>query len=489
MTGSGWLLAGVGFYLAAILTVGIVTWRKMRSFDDFVLGGRKLSPFTAALSERASGESAWFLLGLPGAAYAAGFSEFWTVIGSAFGVFFSWTLLARLLNAQSRRFGALTLPDYLEARFGDTTRVLRVVSMVIILFFYTAYVGAQFVGAGKILNATFGIDASTGMILGALVVVLYTFMGGFLAVVWTDVFQGLLMMLVVVILPVMGIFELGGLTGFVDAVGAKGPEFLTMSGGQTGRALLFGVMIGSLSWGFGYLGQPHLLTRYMAIRHEDEVRQGHTVAMSWVLLSYWGAVFVGLVAIGILPDVADTEQVMPLLAMRLLPAWFAGLAIAGGIAAMMSTADSQLLVATSALVEDIYARILRPGASQRVLLLLSRGATVVIALVALLLAFRNQDLIFDWVAYAWTGLGSSFGPPLILALRWRGTTRQGVLAGMIGGMVSTVAWRNVELLQATLDLKIATFLISMALVVLVSFATGRGKRGGGIVDPVAEVVE
>jgi sodium/proline symporter len=490
-----WLLLGLALYLVIVLSVGLITWRRLRSLDDFVLGGRRLNPIPAALSERASGESAWFLLGLPGAAYALGFREFWSVIGIAFGIFCSWTLLARLLNAECRRLGALTLPDYFESRFDDKTRTLRLTSMLIILLFYTAYVGAQFVGAGKILLATFGpsmesVAASIsilgwsptaqqfGMMLGAIVVVFYTFMGGFLAVVWTDVVQGLLMMLVAVALPVLGVWKLGGPVGFLSTLEAKGPELLTMSGGETGHAFLFGVVIGGVSWGLGYFGQPHLLTRYMAIRRPEEVRTGQTVAMSWVLLAYWGAVFVGLVGIGLvdaglLPAFDDPEQVMPRLAIALLPAWLAGLAVAGAIAAMMSTADSQLVVATSAVIEDIYARLLKPATSPRRLLLYSRLATVGIAAVALFLAFRNERLIFDWVAYAWAGLGSSFGPVLILSLRWRRTTKAGALAGMLGGMVSTIVWQNVAALNAALDLKVASFVIALVLAVGVSLATSR----------------
>jgi sodium/proline symporter len=314
------------------------------------------------------------------------------------------------------------------------------------------------------------------MILGAAVVVFYTFTGGFLAVVWTDVVQGLLMLVVAILLPLIGVIQLGGPVAFVERIAAADPQLLTMNGGQTGRAFLFGVMLGGLSWGVGYLGQPHLLTRYMAIRDPAEVRHGRTIAMTWVLLAYWGAAFIGLVGIGLLPGLEDAEQVMPLLAVSLLPAWFAGLAIAGGIAAMMSTADSQLLVATSALVEDVYARLLRPATDPARLVPLSRIATLVLAGVALLLAFRNQQLIFDWVAYAWAGLGSSFGPPLLLALRWKRTTRAGVLAGMIGGMVSTVLWQNVAALGELLDIKLASFLVSLLLTAGVS-RLGGGRRG------------
>jgi sodium/proline symporter len=475
----GWLLFGVGLYLASILVVGVITWRRMRSLDDFVLGGRRLSPFAAALSERASGESAWFLLGLPGAAYVAGFSEFWTVIGSSFGIFFSWLFIARLLNAQARKLGALTIPDYLESRFGgEGARSLRFVAMGIILFFYTAYVGAQFVGAGKILNTTFGIDAGTGMLLGALVVVAYTFMGGFLAVVWTDVVQGLLMMLVAVILPVLGLAALGGPSGLVEAILARTPETfggtpeqaqgvafgmdaLRMTGGKVGWGFVNGVVFGGMMWGVGYLGQPHLLVRYMAIRSSREVEVGRRIAVSWVLLAYWGAAFVGIVAIGLLPEApADRERIMPLLALQLLPAWLAGLAIAGAIAAMMSTADSQLLVATSAVVEDVYVRVLRPAADPARLVLYSRIATVAVALVALWLAFGNRDFVFEAVEYAWTGLASAFGPVLLLSLRWKRMTREGALAGMVAGAVSTVVWRNVGL-GDVLDIKLACFLIAL----------------------------
>jgi sodium/proline symporter len=216
----------------------------------------------------------------------------------------------------------------------------------------------------------------------------------------------------------------------------------------------------------------------MAIRRSEETRQGRTFAMTWVLLAYWGAAFVGLAGLGLLPGLEDPEQVMPLLAKLLLPAWLAGLAIAGAIAAMMSTADSQLLVATSALVQDIYARLVNPAAPPARLLLLSRLATVLIAAIALLLAFSNQQLIFDWVGYAWAGLGSSFGPPLVLALRWKRVTKAGVLAGMLGGMASTILWQNVAELGDALDIKIASFVISFVLVWTVSLATGKLPGAG-----------
>ncbi len=474
------LLFGLLGYLVIVLFLGIWASRMMRRLDDFLLAGCRLGAVATAISERASGESAWFLLGLPGAAYAAGFTEYWTVIGSAAGIFTSWILIAIPLRRLTEKLGALTIPDYFEMRFGDHARILRSVSMVIILFFYTAYVAAQFVGGAKILTATFGLSNGWGLILGALVVTSYTLMGGLLAVVWTDVLQGLLMAAVAVILPVVGILHLGGPAAFVESLAARAPEMLTLSGGKTGAAFLFGVMIGSLSWGFGYLGQPHLLTRYMAAKGVRQLKTGAGVAIGWVLVAYWSAPLVGMVGVGLLgPDLADPEMVMPLVAKFLLPGWLAGIFIAGAVAAMMSTADSQLLVATSAVVEDFYVRILgKEKTDGKKILLVSRLATLGVALVALVLAFSSKEMIYDMVAYAWAGLGSSFGPPLLLSLRWKRITRSGALAGMLAGTISNIIWNNVGALNDAIDLKFATFVFSLVFTVAVSLmTTGRSEEG------------
>jgi sodium/proline symporter len=474
------LLIGFGAYLVVLLICGIAASRLMKKLDDFLLAGRRLGPLSAAISERASGESAWFLLGLPGAAYAAGFNEFWSVIGIALGILTSWSLIAFHLRKQTEELGALTLPDYFESRFPEAPfalrRTLRVLSMVIIILFYTGYVAAQFVGGGKILNATFGIDPSWGLVIGAMIVMLYTMLGGFLAVVWTDVVQGLMMAGVALILPIVAFIKLGGPSGFTESLTPMGEDFMTMNAGKTGGAFVFGVMLGGLSWGFGYFGQPHLLSRYMAIKNAFEVKRGTMIAMTWTLVAYWGAPLIGLTAVGILgAGVSDPETVMPLMARELMPGWLAGLMIAGAVAAMMSTADSQLIVVTSSLVEDVYVKLFKPHTSPGRLVLLSRIATVLASLVALALAFGSSELIFDMVAYAWSGLGASFGPPLLLSLRWKRTTAWGVFAGMLGGTVSNIVWKNASVLNEGLDLKLATFLISLILVIAVSLMTSRPR--------------
>jgi len=477
---------GLITYLVVMVVVGIVSSRYMRTLDDYVLAGRRLGPWVAAISERASGESAWFLLGLPAAAYGAGFSKYWDVIGIAGGILASWTFIAMPLRRETARLGALTLPDYFELRFQDKTRLLRIISMAVILFFYTAYVAAQLVGASKIFQSILGLPEGSGqlicLVIGLVIVVAYTIMGGFLAVAWTDLIQGLLMTAVAVVLPVAGLIHIGGFSALIEKVGApvRGPEFLSITSGLTGSAFFFGVVVGGLSWGFGYLGQPHLLTRYMAIRKTSDLRRGGLIAMGWTLISYWGAPMIGIVGLAVLgPNLADPELVMPLLAVKLLPGWLAGIMIAGATAAMMSTADSQLLVASSTLVEDIYVRLFRPTAKPESLVLISRICTVGIAGIAFVLAWNalndpgRTSVIDGMVSYAWTGLGASFGPPLLCALWWKRTTWHGAVAGMLGGMISTIVWKQVPALGEVLDIKAACVLISAALVVGVSLATSK----------------
>jgi len=482
--GTEWsLLIGILLYLVIVLVIGVVAARRMKGLDDFVLGGRSIGPLAAAISERASGESSWFLLGLPGAAYAAGFSEFWSVIGIAFGIFCSWTFLAGPLRRATGRFGALTIPDYFEARFGHGGRVLRIVSMVIILFFYTLYVAAQYVGGGKLLNAAFGMDAGLGLLITAVVVMLYTLLGGFLAVVWTDVVQGIMMAFVALVLPIIGIVKLGGPTAVITQlhqVGTSGGFSFAMNAGKTGSAFVFGIMLGGLSWGLGYLGQPHLLTRYMAIRKPRQIRTGALIAMVWVLVAYWGAALIGIVGAAWFDgSLADQEQVMPLLARSLLPGWVAGIMIAGAIAAMMSTADSQLIIVTSSVVEDFYVHLLRAKKSAAQLVTISRATTFAVSVAALILAYRSTDLIFTLVAYAWSGLGASFGPPLLLSLRWKRCSFAGALCGMLTGAVSNIVWKNVAFLGSLLDIKLATFAIALVVTWSVSLLVPSRSAPGG----------
>jgi len=467
------VLAGFIGYLLVVIVVGFVTLRHTKTLEDFLLGGRRLGAWVIALSERASGESAWLLIGLPGLALATGFSTVWPVLGCALGVFASWTIVARRLRVQTERLSSLTLPDYFEARYEDGSHLLRVVSMAVIVFFFTFYLSAQFLAAGKVLHTTFGMTPVQGMLLGAAVILFYTIMGGFYAVCWTDVVQGLLMALVMLCLPLAAWIELGGVGAVTAKIASIDPNLLSVTGGQHGHALVWGLVVGGLAIGLGYVGQPHLLVRFMAIRKPSDLRKGTAIAMSWLVIAFVGAMLVGIAGIAAFgpTGLSDPEHVMPRSATTFLPVWFAGIAISAAIAAMMSTADSQLLVATSALAEDVYHRLVNPAASQRRLVALTRALTVVIGVAAFVLALGAQDTVYWFVLYAWSGLGAAFGPAVILSLWWRRTTKWGILAGMATGTVVTVVWHNVEPLRAFVYELVPAFVLALLSVVVVSLLT------------------
>jgi sodium/proline symporter len=476
----------VGFivYLLIILVVGVVTARLTKTLPDFLLAGRRLGPWVVAFSERASGESGWMLLGLTGLAYATGLGDpsgkkpepaMWTALGGVLGIAASWYLVAGRLRADSGRLGALTLPRYLELRYRDSDAAIRLVATTIITFCFAFYVAAQFDAAGKSLEQTFGWNHLTGVLVGAAVIVFYTLMGGFLAVAWTDFIQGWIMLITLVVLPLATLVLLGGPSGLARSVGEINPMLLTASGGRTGWSLAAGIL-GGFGVGLGYAGQPHLLVRYMSIRSTEDIPASRRIAIVWALLAYAGAVLMGLVALAWFgaDHFADAEMMMPELALSIFPGWFAGILICGALAAMMSTADSQLLVTTSAIAEDIYHQNINPGASQGRLVMISRLVTLLVGVAAIFLS-RLPKSIFDKVLFAWAGLGAAFGPALILSLWWSGTTRNGVLAGMITGFLSVIVWENSPYAGVIYSL-VPAFTVAFISVIVVSMA--ERKPGG-----------
>ncbi|KPL02183.1 MAG: hypothetical protein AMJ90_06515 [candidate division Zixibacteria bacterium SM23_73_2] len=464
-------------YLIILFVKGILTYKYNRTLPDFILASRRIGPWLASFSERASGESAWLLVGLPGLALATGFNAIWPAIGCVAGILFSWTFIARKLREKTEQYGAITLPYFFESKYDDKTHALKITSTLIIIFFFTIYVAAQFLAAGKVLNITFGISRLEGMLIGGGIIIFYTIMGGFFAVVWTDFFQGSLMVFTLVLLPIVGLYELGGMDKMANAIGRIDPNLLFVGGGDTGLKMFLSVL-GGLGIGFGYMGQPHLVTRFMAIKNPREIRVGRFIAVSWAILAFWGAVFVGIVGLGLFGNIfSDQEMIMPYMAKSLLPAALAGVLICGAIAAMMSTADSQLLVATSAISEDIYHQMLKKEASQRRLLFLSRTATLIIGIISFVLALTAESLVYWLVLYAWAGLGASFGPALLLTLWWKKVTKQGILAGMIGGTVTVLVWYNVSVLKNLLYELIPGFTVSLILIITVSLLTQKTKSG------------
>lgn len=467
------ILLGLVIYFFVVLVVGFFTHRYMKTLDDFLIGGRRLGPFIIAFSERASGESAWFILGLPGFAYSVGMSVYWTIIGIALGIFLSWTLVAKRLRKLCGEYGALTIPDYLESRFEDRTKILRVISTLIILLFYLIYLGAQFIGAGKILNATFGLNELIGMVIGSSLVVIYTVLGGFTAVAITDLIQGLIMLFSVLFIPILAIANIGGISQLIGEI--NDPNFLSITGGKAGRDLILGMVIGGMSVGLGYFGQPHLLTRYIAIRSPEKVREGVLIAMVWVLLAYWFCGFIGITGKVMFTDLQDREKLMPLMALELFPPLLSGIMISGAIAAMMSTADSQLLVVSSAIVEDIYRRILGRELPQRRFVIISRVVTIMVGVVAFMMALYAKKLIYWLVLYAWAGLGASFGPVILLSLYSNKVNKHGAIFGLIFGTLVTILWYNIKPLKELVYELFPAFLVSFVITYLVSLLTSKKK--------------
>ena len=458
-------------YLLLIILIGVLSNRFISSQLDFLLAGRRLGPWVTAFSERASGESAWLLLGLPGAAIAVGYGEIWAVIGIISGIILSWFLIAEKLRAETEKYEALTIPDYLHKKFNDTSGIIKIFSSVIIAVFFTFYVSAQFHGSGKILNTIFDIEPLYGISLSAVVIILYTIMGGLLAVAWTDLVQGILMIGTLVILPIVGLIELSSLdTPLRDLMMSTDSAKSSLVSGLSGLAAL-SVIIGGLSWGLGYFGQPHLLIRYMAIRSVKDVKKARLIAALWAIPGISGAFLIGVIGMGYFGEDSfigkDVENVMPMLAQELLPAWLAGLLISGAVAAMMSTADSQLLVSTSAISEDLGVNVLKKSNK----LLNSRVITVLLGIFAYLVAMYSEwsgKTIFSIVSFAWSGLGSSFGPALLLTLWWKGVTRKGIIAGLFTGSITTIIWGSNLYLQSIVTERFISFALAFVAIIIIS---------------------
>ena len=501
-------LIGLVVYLIVMFLVGLYAWGRNQSKEDFIVGGRRLGGFVISLSERTAAESSWLLLGLSGALFTVGLGELWTVVGCVTGIILSWIIIARRLRVLSEQHQAITLPEYFYKRVGGRSSAVRVVSMLIILFFFSFYVAAQFVGAGKVLNVTFGIHPLWGMILGGAVIVVYTLMGGFLAVCLTDVVQALLMITTLVVMPIAGLLLISRSGLDIGAALQATGHTASLVRGHSGFAAVAWV-VGGLSWGLGYMGQPHLVTKFMAIRSPDDVRGGRRIAIVWTVLAYGGALLIGLVGITLMhaqridlmsmvaPDrvnellhaardqqlaAVDPERILPVLAFYLFPAWFAGILISGAVAAMMSTADSQLLVATSTLVEDFYSKALGRDLSPRKMVLLSRVVTLGVGLSAFCLALVSKNVIYKMVSYAWAGLGSAFGPALLATLYWRRTSSAGVVAGMLTGALTTIVWTEIEVLDQTVSVRLVSFLFAGLAVVIGSLVAPR--QDGPITDAV-----
>ncbi len=460
-------------YLGVIVLIGVLSARfSSAGVSEFFVGGRKMHRFVVALSAVVSGRSAWLLLGVTGMAYLRGVGAVWSVTGYIVVEMFLFLFYARRLRRFSEAHDCVTVPDFYAARFGDRDGRLRVVLIAIILIFMVGYVSSQFVGGGKAFAASFGLGPNAGVLLTALIVLAYTALGGFLAVSLSDTLQAFIMIVALVVVPLIAIVDGGGLIAVVSQLRAFDPTLVDP------LALGAGVTIGFLGIGLGSPGNPHIIVRYMSIANPDQLRASAVVGTVWNVVMAWGALFIGLAGRVYFPDVAmlpngDTEQLYPVLAAQHLHPVAFGIVVASIFAAIISTADSQLLVAASSVVRDFYEKILHRGEviPQKRLVLYSRIVVVLLVTAALVVGLLAEALVFWLVLFAWAGLGASFGPTSILALYWRRTTRAGVIAGLLTGTAITFIWELTPALSSRLYELIPAFAGGLLATVIVSVWT------------------
>jgi len=431
-------------YIILMVGIGLYFFFKTESLSDYVLGGRGLGPAVTALSAGASDMSGWLLLGLPGMMYTDGIVGSWIAVGLTIGAYLNWHYVAKPLRVYTHHLNdAITIPDYFSNRFEDPKNVLRVVTAVVILLFYTLYTSSGLVGGAKLFEATFGLDYDTALLVGSFVIVSYTFLGGYNAVSWTDFIQGILMMLALVITPVVVAYELGGITQTLDIIREIKPSNLDMLSGAS-----FIGIVSLLAWGLGYFGQPHILVRFMSIRDENEMPIAKTIGMSWMIVSILGSLSLGFFGLAYVHahgiDLQDSEKIFITLTHLLFNPWIAGFLLAAILAAIMSTIDSQLLVSSSVLTQDIYHAVLRKDASEKELVWIGRGTVILIAVIAWALSTDPNSSVLLLVAYAWAGFGAAFGPLVILSLYNKNVTLLGAISGMMTGTVVVIAWKQLE---------------------------------------------
>ena len=433
----GTLTAFVG-YLILMVIIGAIFCKKTETLSGYLLGGRGVGSWVTALSAQASDMSGWLLMGLPGAIYLGGMGDAWVAIGLALGTFFNWIIVAPRLRIYTEKTESLTLSSYFSERFKDPSGMLRVISSLIILLFFTIYAASGLVAAGKLFESMLKMPYEAAVIAGAVVVLAYTLMGGYLAVCWTDLIQGTLMFIAIIAVPVIATFAGGGIDPIIKACSEKGLALLPGEGSN----LTWIAIISCAVWGLGYFGQPHILSRFMSIKDVKLFPRTTTIAMIWVVISLCGAVAVALTAMPIYKSLpaSEAEKVFIKLITDFFNPWIGGVLLAAIMAAIMSTIDSQLLVTTSALTEDFYRRVIRRNASVKESVWVSRGFVVVITILATIFALFPSDTIFNIVKFAWGGFGAAFGPVVIMSLYSKRTTWQSALAGMLSGTIVMLVW-------------------------------------------------
>jgi len=459
-------------YLATL--VGLALWSRQdsHSMKGYFIADKKLPPWVVAFSTNATGESGWLLLGLTGMGYAAGAQAFWVVAGEVIGIALAWLLLSRRVKRLADQSDSITVPDVLAARFNDKAHVLRKISLLIILIMVGAYVAAQMVATGKAFDGFTAMDYSTGVLVGAAIIILYTLVGGYKAVAWTDLIQGILMLLGLIIVPIIAIDAAGGWSSVVAELRTQDPGLLT-PWGPDGKSTI--AMVGILSFlavGLPFMGVPQLMVRFMSARSEKSLVPAMAISVTVILLFDLGAVLTGMAGRALFPGLEDPEGILPLISTTLLNPVLGGIMMVVVLAAIMSTVDSLLILASSAVVRDYWQQIKGSSLSDRALANRGKLVTVVIGLIGIAFALHQTPLIFWFVLFAWSGLGAAFGPVLLCAMWYPRTNLQGAVAGMLGGFITTVVW-VLWLKTSFYDLLevIPGFIVGLTLTIIVSNLT------------------
>lgn len=428
-------------YFVFLLAIGLYFYRRSKSIEDYLLGGRCMGSWVTALSAQASDMSGWLLMGLPGAIYVNGTPEIWIIFGLLVGTFINWKFIAARLRVYTQQTNTITLPSFFESRFKDPTGLLRVISAMIILIFFTVYASAGLKGSGLLFEFMFeNVSYRQGVLIGAAVIIVYTCLGGFLAVCWTDFFQGIFMFAAVLVVPVLAYDQVSGWDAITLAMQSQG---ISTSLIPYGKGIPLLIVCSSLAWGLGYFGQPHILTRFMAAKSLLVLSRSMIIAMIWVVVSLVGATMIGFVGIAMYdqPPMGDAEKVLIAMIADLFNPWIGGILLAAILSAIMSTIDSQLLVSSAALTEDFYHKMIKRQASPRQTMVAGRLCVALISLIAMILAMNPQSSLLEVVAYAWGGFGAAFGPLVLFACFSRRTTWQAALAGMVAGTVALIVWK------------------------------------------------
>ncbi|MFV0252653.1 MAG: sodium/proline symporter PutP [Beutenbergiaceae bacterium] len=477
MSDQMYLYLALAIYFAGMLLIGYFAARRTKDHEDYMLAGRNLPPWAAALSAGASDMSGWLVMGLPGAIYAAGLIEAWIAVGLMIGAYLNWLLVAPRLRAYTEvSNNSITVPSFLENRLKDTSHVIRILSAVIILIFFTLYISSGMVAGGVFFESSFNGAYISGMLLVTVVTLTYTMFGGFLGASLTDVAQGIMMLTALIVVPIVAVSTLGGFGEVGQILDEMGPTHLSLTEGKGLTGATFIAIVSAMAWGLGYFGQPHIVVRFMALPSPAAARPARRIGMTWMIASMIGALAAGLVGFayfnGSGNPLANPETVVLQMSQILLHPIVAGFVLAAVLAAIMSTISSQLVVCSSALVEDLYRVLQKEPPPPARLTMLGRVCTLAVAVVAAVLAISPNDSILGLVSFAWAGFGSSFGPIILLSLFWRGLTRAGALAGMATGAIIVFTW---GLLGTGIYELLPGFIGAFAVAVIVSRITARAN--------------